>query len=683
MEKLILAVSAGQPATLFADDLAARLRGQDVGEVQYLEMKPDTEDPAADAIEAVRSGTADAAVCSGVQIPYALPAGLTVEGVLGNAFVSETRTVASPVFEGLTLIICPTDDRETVTVLHDISDLQAMKRYAVEQYMRQLLDPDTAEDCLIHADVYPAEDGTEEHVCLALAYNGKEANRRYRISNTKKMCQALKDVVFSRTDSKGTVTIAGAGCGIGLFTIRGLQAVRKADVIVYDSYRDSDILAEAKASCRTIYAGREKGQEYDGNAVNKILIREAQQGCYVVLLTRGDAFASGRGEELIPALQKAEIPYDVIPGISPVLAYPEVAGIPLVCRGLSHSYTVVSVDNLLKDDTDYDVLGSMEDTVILRSAQKNMRTIAGRLLTGGRAPETPAALLVDCYEPGGKTIIGTLGSIARRADQEDAAAILLVGDVVAYNFAATRTQLLTGMSVTVAGTRSYTHELAARLTALGASVSVLPYLKVILRPGNVPLFYGGYKGLVFENGTAVDALVKCIRRRDGSAKLPLDIHLAALSASAAAQMRAYGLTPGFEFSEATEPKEVVEAMEGKFLLVCGEEEEPTLSETLKQAGALMDVCPIYRLSVNQAVLDSFSCAADYIVVSGGAGARVLGTGQVDFGKATPLLADAESAEAFLDSSDKFRYRRMLRSSTSDPEDVIVILAENHSSLSGG
>jgi uroporphyrin-III C-methyltransferase len=140
------------------------------------------------------------------------------------------------------------------------------------------------------------------------------------------------------------VSIVGAGPGDpGLITVRGLRALRNADVVVYDRLIARELLDEAPCSAERIYAGKAPGRHVMSQAtINSLLVDRARRGGHVVRLKGGDPFLFGRGGEEVEALVAAGVRYEVIPGVTSALAVPAAAGIPLTHRALSDSVTIVS-----------------------------------------------------------------------------------------------------------------------------------------------------------------------------------------------------------------------------------------------------------------------------------------------------------------------------------------------------
>ncbi|MGN1418845.1 MAG: uroporphyrinogen-III C-methyltransferase, partial [Acutalibacteraceae bacterium] len=193
---------------------------------------------------------------------------------------------------------------------------------------------------------------------------------------------------------KNTVTLVGAGCSKELLTLRGLEEIKKADVIVYDDLIDRDILLEAKKDCELIYVGKRLGKHSENqDQINKIIINKARENKYVVRLKGGDSFVFGRGGEEVQALLKENIPFEVVPGVSSCIAAAEKTGIPVTHRGVSQSFTVVTGHTASEKDENYQALAKLDGTLVFLMGLSNIGQIAKKLIENGKDKNTPCSVL--------------------------------------------------------------------------------------------------------------------------------------------------------------------------------------------------------------------------------------------------------------------------------------------------
>jgi len=233
----------------------------------------------------------------------------------------------------------------------------------------------------------------------------------------------------------GRVSLVGAGPGDpGLITVRALERLREAEVVIYDRLVNPELLDEAPAEALRIFAGKRVGSHcLPQAAINALLVHHASAGRFVVRLKGGDPFVFGRGGEEALALAKAGIPFEVVPGVSSAIAVPAYAGIPVTHRGVASSFAVLTGhEDPSKDGdaTDWRKLATAVDTLVILMAVGSFPRIVGALLAHGRPPETPVALIRWGTTEAQEVRVGTLADIAGRARGLEPPVVAVVGDVV-------------------------------------------------------------------------------------------------------------------------------------------------------------------------------------------------------------------------------------------------------------
>jgi uroporphyrinogen III methyltransferase/synthase len=218
----------------------------------------------------------------------------------------------------------------------------------------------------------------------------------------------------------GRVSLVGAGPGDpGLLTVRGLERLREADVIVYDRLVNPALLDEAPPGAPRIYAGKLAEEPCLGqDEINELLIACARGGLRVVRLKGGDPFVFGRGGEEAEALARARVPFEIVPGVSAAVAVPAYAGIPLTHRALASSFAVVTgSEDPAKGGcaVDWERLARAVDTLVVLMGTRVLPAIVERLLAHGRPPETPVALIRWGTTEAQTTVVGRLDDIVERA----------------------------------------------------------------------------------------------------------------------------------------------------------------------------------------------------------------------------------------------------------------------------
>lgn len=287
--------------------------------------------------------------------------------------------------------------------------------------------------------------------------------------------------------SAGRVYLVGAGPGDpGLLTLRGRQCIEEADVVIHDDLVDPRLLRFVQSGAEVFAMGKRGDssvRDRQQNAINEAMIREARAGRVVVRLKGGDPFLFGRGGEEATALADAEIPFEVVPGVSSAVAVPAYAGIPLSQRGLNSSVTVVTGHEApgLRRHLDWDALARMETLVFLMGL-RTLRAIAGRLIAAGKSPETPAACVRNGTRPDQRVVTGTLGDLADKVERAGLTppAVIVIGDVVKLRdrLAWFEKRPLLGRRIIVTRAREQSFSFVERLECLGAETLECPTIEI-------------------------------------------------------------------------------------------------------------------------------------------------------------------------------------------------------------
>lgn len=246
------------------------------------------------------------------------------------------------------------------------------------------------------------------------------------------MIKYTKEVIL-----KGKVYLVGAGPGdAGLITVKGLRAIQRADCIVYDFHINPRLLTYAKDGAEFIYAGKRGGHhEMTQDEINRVLVEKAREGKTVCRLKGGDPFIFGRGGEEAEILVEEGIDFEVIPGVSSVVAVPAYAGIPITHRRVASAFTVITGnEDLSKQEKIFTHIkaSSCSETMLFLMCVKNLNAITDKLIQEGINPETPSAIIRWGTRPEQKVVEGRLSEISELAKKHKITppAIFVVGDVV-------------------------------------------------------------------------------------------------------------------------------------------------------------------------------------------------------------------------------------------------------------
>ena len=235
----------------------------------------------------------------------------------------------------------------------------------------------------------------------------------------------------------GTVYLVGAGPGdIGLFTLRGMELLKQAQVVVYDGLANPGLLRHAPADAELICADKHRRNQrrITQDEINAILLAKAREGKRVIRLKGGDPFIFGRGGEEAEVLVEAGIPFEVVPGVSSFYSVPAYAGIPVTHRNHSSSVTVVTGHEVTgsTNPVDWKALAQTPGTLVILMGLKSIARTTTTLLENGRPPETPVAVISQGTTDRQRTVTGTLSTIADLVEQSriPMPALIIIGEVV-------------------------------------------------------------------------------------------------------------------------------------------------------------------------------------------------------------------------------------------------------------
>lgn len=241
--------------------------------------------------------------------------------------------------------------------------------------------------------------------------------------------------MHNTSPANGIVYIVGAGPGDpGLITVKGLDCLRRADVVLYDRLVAQELLTEVPAHAEMIDVGKEPKRHRRSQAeINALLIEKAREAKIVVRLKGGDPFVFGRGGEECQALAEAGVHYEVVPGVSSAIAVPAYAGIPVTQRGVTTAFTVVAGHTGGSDSTiDWQAISRI-GTIVFLMGVEHLPEIVSQLIAHGRAADTPAALIQEGTTLNQFVVTGTLIDIVERSRDVHPPAVLVVGEVVRFH----------------------------------------------------------------------------------------------------------------------------------------------------------------------------------------------------------------------------------------------------------
>ncbi len=411
--------------------------------------------------------------------------------------------------------------------------------------------------------------------------------------------------------SAGKVWLVGAGPGDpGLVTVRGLELLEQADVVLYDRLAHSALLDLCTTRDKRD-VGKRFGQESPNQAeITAQLIELARAGKRVVRLKGGDPFLFARGSEEATELARAGVPFEVVPGISSPVGTAAYAGISLTHRDLSSSVTFITgSDKAGKhwSPESWKKLATATDTLCVLMGMRRIEEITRALMDGGRAAETPAAVIRWGARPEQQVVSATLGTIAAEARAAGAKnpAVIVVGDVVRL-----REQLrwydsrpLFGKRILVPRPLEQARATAGAIRERAAEPVVFPVIELCDPPDPAPLEraareLGGYDWVLFTSANGVDRFFAALSRAGRDARAFAEAKIGVIGPKTAKALERYGLSAdlvaeeyvGEGLARAIRERGVARRVLIPRALVARD----TLPAMLREEGAEVDVVPAYQ-----------------------------------------------------------------------------------------
>jgi uroporphyrinogen III methyltransferase/synthase len=407
------------------------------------------------------------------------------------------------------------------------------------------------------------------------------------------------------------VYLVGAGPGdAGLLTLRGAELLRRADVVLPDALVNPDLLRLAPPSAELIARG--KNMTMPQEEIIALLIARAREGKCVVRLKGGDPYIFGQGGEEAEALAAAKIHFEVVPGVSSIVAAPNYAGIPLTHREHCSSFTVFTAHENpadIKADLRHDQIAKIPGTKVVLMGTDRLDDWTKSLIAHGMSPDTPVAMVRWGTTGRQQAVAGTLATIAGLAVEKKLSppVLTIIGDVVKLrgklNWFEQRP--LFGRRVVVTRRSEQAGSFAQRLTELGADVLEVPTIK-ITRPKETDaivdalLGLNAYDWLVFTSVNGVTAFFDIFFRRFQDLRDIGGVRIAAVGPATAAKLRELHLQVDLTPDEFTAKKiaaafEKFETIENlKMCLLRAEVATPDLPKALEELGAIVDDIAIYK-----------------------------------------------------------------------------------------
>lgn len=409
------------------------------------------------------------------------------------------------------------------------------------------------------------------------------------------------------------MSLVGVGPGDpGLLTLRGKQAIERADTVLHDALIHPRVLRHARPEAEVLFVGKRKGVDSaTQDEINHMLLFRARQGRRVARLKGGDPLLFARGAEEAEFLAAHGVAFEIIAGVTSALGVAAYAGIPLSHRDLASSVTFATATERAGKDSGLQRLSEPSGTLALYMGLHQLDAIAQSLIAGGRAAETPAAVVQwgTCSEQ--RVVVGTLRDIHARCEAEGigAPALVVVGEVVRL-----REKLrwfdrgpLFGRRVLVTRPRAQAEGFVSALIDAGAVAIEVPAIAFEPPSDPAPLarcveILGTYDAVAFTSANGVERLFDAMAERGLDARALGRAKVVAIGPATAEALKTRGIRP-----DAVPREHIGEALAesiaalfdgaltGRRVLVArAEVAREALPQRLREAGAEVEVVAVYR-----------------------------------------------------------------------------------------
>ena len=409
------------------------------------------------------------------------------------------------------------------------------------------------------------------------------------------------------------VYLIGAGPGDpGLMTVRGLECLRRADVVVHDHLIPPRLLGEARRDAELLDVGVVSPQPAEQEAISLLLAEKAREGKVVARLKWGDPFVFSRGGEEALFLHEQGIPFEVVPGVPAGIGVPAYAGVPLSYPGGGETITFVrgyEDESRTPPEVDWASLARLDGSIVCYAGSHQLPRILDALAANGWPADDSAAIVYNGTLPSQEAISGSLAALRDvvREHPRREPAVVIVGRVAGFRehlrwFDA---RPLFGKRILVTRPRDQAPELVDRLTALGADTVLAPMIRILPPEDPGPLSRAAddpaiFDWIVFTSSNAVDAYMDAALTGHRDLRALKGPQLCTVGSGTAERLASYGLKVDL-VPEEFRAEAVVAALArrgpldgARVLLPRSNIGREVIAEQLRDAGALVTDVIAYR-----------------------------------------------------------------------------------------
>ncbi len=458
--------------------------------------------------------------------------------------------------QGILALECRENDQKTLSILHELCDENTTRAAILERKFLEYVDG----GCHTPTGAYAEVNGDD--VAIYLFYASPSGDKIYKHSWRGKYVDALNKVVKFAEDAKktvepkkGIVYFIGAGpYDPELITLKGFNALQKADVVVYDYLSSPQLLEYVPKTCEKIYVGKKANYHVmKQELINELLLEKARDGKVVIRLKGGDPYVFGRGGEEAEVLVRNNIPFEVVNGITSAIAVPAYAGIPVTFREIARSFHVITGhDTKGYRKWNWEALSQLEGTLIFLMSMGRLKEIMNHLIEAGKDPNTPVAIIRWGTSSKQKTVIGTMADIYERSLKHGltAPAIIIVGEVVnkrriLHQF---ENRPLHGKRILVTRARNQKSKFCSILSSFGAEAVEIPTIKINPRHidkwdfhHEIETFLSSYNWLVITSANGVRSFMDGLLDYGYDSRVLYGKKIACIGTETAKTLKEYGV----------------------------------------------------------------------------------------------------------------------------------------------
>lgn len=353
------------------------------------------------------------------------------------------------------------------------------------------------------------------------------------------------------------VYLVGAGPGDEeLITVKGIKAISKADVILYDRLVNSNLLRYAREDAEIYYCGKKPGSHYKTqDEINEMLVKYAEEGKIVTRVKGGDPYVFGRGGEEALALLERGIEFEVVPGVTSPIAVLNYAGIPITQRGISQGFHVFTAMTAEKLDIDWKAVSRLRGTLVFMMGLSNLERIVEELLKAGMRSDMPSAVVMKGTTSKQKKVVATLVSIVEEVKKAklESPCIIAFGESIEFSDKLDwyKKKPLSGYKVCTTRSKEQTAELREKLLDAGAEVTEVHSIETKVSASSMDSYMDSlsdYDHILLTSVNAVNYFFDMLLKKGYDIR-KLRAEFPAIGEKTAEALRRRGIVPAFTAEE--------------------------------------------------------------------------------------------------------------------------------------